>query len=469
MGGPAARAMLENLQKSFQKVVDRFRGGRLTEADVQEGMREVRRALLEADVHIQVAKDFTQKVGERLLAADRLKTVTGAQQVIGAFHAELVALMRSEEPALPKNPGHPMVLLLAGLQGAGKTTTAAKLGLWLRQRQNRKVLLAACDLQRPGAVEQLRQLGKQLDLPVHAEDPGPGVDPVGVARHAHERARADRFDALIVDSAGRLHVDEELMGEIAAVAAAVRPDANYLVLDAMTGQDAVESARAFGGQLDLHGLILTKMDGDARGGAALSARQITGKPISFLGVGEKPGDLEEFDAERVASRILDLGDVVGLVETAQEALDEQTAVADYQRLMTGRLTLQDLLDQFRTLQKMGSLRKVMGMMPGMGRMSGLLEQVDDGQIRRMEAIILSMTPAERLHPELLDGSRRKRVARGAGVEVAEVNRLYKSYQEMQKQMKSMSSLFRSGRSKKRLLKDLEQRGRLPGLPGFPTA
>jgi signal recognition particle subunit SRP54 len=461
--------MLEQLQNSFQKVVDRFRGGRLTEADVQEGMREVRRALLEADVHVQVAKEFTQKVGERLLSADRLKTVTGAQQVIGAFHAELVALMRSDQPALPKNPGYPMVLLLAGLQGAGKTTTAAKLGLWLRKRQNRKVLLAACDLQRPGAVEQLRQLGRQLDVPVHAEDPGPGVDPVGVARRARARAEHERFDALVVDSAGRLHVDEDLMGEIAAVAVAVRPDATYLVLDAMTGQDAVASARAFGARLDLYGLILTKMDGDARGGAALSARQITGRPITFLGVGEKPADLEEFDAERVAGRILDLGDVVGLVEKAQEALDEQTAAVDYQRLMSGKLTMQDLLDQFKTLQKMGSFRKVMGMMPGMGKMSGLLEQVDEGQIRRMEAIILSMTPAERLHPEILDGSRRKRVACGAGAEVADVNRLYKSFQEMQKQMKSMSSLLAGGRSKKRLLKDLEKRGRLPGLPGFPTA
>ncbi len=462
--------MLEQLQKSLHKVVDRFRGGQLTEADVQEGMREVRRALLEADVHLQVAKDFTTRVGERLLAQQRLKAVTGAQQVIGAFHAELVALMQPDRPALPKDPRHPMVLLLAGLQGAGKTTTAAKLGLWMTRRQNRKVLLAACDLQRPGAVEQLRQLGQRLDLAVHAEDPAPGVDPVGVAQRACARAARDGFDAVVVDSAGRLHVDAGLMDEIAAVAAAAHPDATYLVLDAMTGQDAVESARAFAGRLELHGLILTKMDGDARGGAALSARAVTGRPVSFLGVGEKAEDLEEFDAERVASRILDLGDVVGLVEKAQEALQEQEAAVDYQRLMSGKLTMQDLLDQFRTLQKMGSFQKVLGMMPGMGRMSGLLEQVDEKQIRRMEAIILSMTPAERLHPEILDGGRRRRISRGAGVEVADVNRLYKSFQEMQKQMKAMSSLFTSGgRSKKRLLKDLERRGRLPGMPGFPSA
>ncbi len=462
--------MLEQLQKSLQKVVDRFRSGQLTETDVQEGMREVRRALLEADVNVQVAKDFTQKVGARLLTGERLKSVTGAQQVIGAFHAELVELMKSDRPALPKDPRHPMVLLLAGLQGAGKTTTAAKLGLWLRKRQNRKVLLAACDLQRPGAVEQLRQLGKQLDLPVHAEDPCPGLDPVQVALRARARAVAERFDALIVDSAGRLHVDAGLMDEIAAVAGAVAPDGTYLVLDAMTGQDAVESAKAFAERLDLHGLILTKMDGDARGGAALSARAVTGRPICFLGVGEKPLDLEEFDAERIASRILDLGDVVGLVEKAQEALQEQEAVVDYQRLMSGKLTMQDLLDQFRTMQKMGSFKKVMGMMPGMGKMSGLLEQVDEQQFRRMEAIILSMTSAERLHPEILDGSRRKRIAGGAGVEVVDVNRLYKSFQEMQKQMKAMGSLFSSGgRSKKRLLKDLERRGRLPGMPGFPSA
>jgi signal recognition particle subunit SRP54 len=462
--------MLEQLQKSLQKVVDRFRSGQLTEADVQEGMREVRRALLEADVNVQVAKDFTQKVGARLLTGERLKSVTGAQQVIGAFHAELVELMRPDRPALPKDPRHPMVLLLAGLQGAGKTTTAAKLGLWLRKRQNRKVLLAACDLQRPGAVEQLRQLGRQLDIPVHAEDPCPGLDPVQVALRARARAVAERFDALIVDSAGRLHVDAGLMDEIAAVAGAVAPDGTYLVLDAMTGQDAVESAKAFAVRLDLHGLILTKMDGDARGGAALSARAVTGRPICFMGVGEKPLDFEEFDAERVASRILDLGDVVGLVEKAQEALQEQEAVVDYQRLMSGKLTMQDLLNQFRTLQKMGSFKKVMGMMPGMGKMSGLLEQVDEQQFRRMEAIILSMTSAERLHPEILDGSRRKRIAGGAGVEVVDVNRLYKSFQEMQKQMKAMSSLLAAGgRSKQRLLKDLERRGRLPGMPGFPSA
>lgn len=469
MSGPFGDRMFEQLQKSLQKVVDRFRGGQLTETDVQEGMREVRRALLEADVSVQVAKEFTQKVGERLLASDRLKGVTGAQQVIGAFHAELVALMRSDQPALPKNPRHPMVLMLAGLQGAGKTTTAAKLGLWMRKRQNRRVLLAACDLQRPGAVDQLRQLGVKLDLPVHAEDAGPGVDPVGVARRARARAVAERFDALILDSAGRLHVDAGLMDEIAAVAAATQPDATYLVLDAMTGQDAVESARAFSARLDLHGLILTKMDGDARGGAALSAQSVTGKPVSFLGVGEKPDDLEEFDPARLANRILDLGDVVGLVEKAQEALQEEQSVVDYQRLMTGKLTMQDLLDQFRTLQKMGSFQKVLGMMPGMGKMSGLLGQVDEKQFRRMEAIILSMTTAERLHPEILDGGRRKRIAGGAGVEIADVNRLYKSFQEMQKQMKSMSSLFSGGRSKKRMLKDLEQRGRLPGMPGFPTA
>ena len=460
--------MLENLTQSFQKVLDRFRGtGRLTEADVQDGLREVRRALLEADVHYQVAKGFTERVGAKLLAEDRLKGVSGSQQVIGAFHQELADLMRSGQPALPANPGHPMVLLLAGLQGAGKTTTAAKLALWLRKRQNRRVLLAACDLQRPGAVDQLQTLGAQLEIDVHAERPGdPGVDPVSVAKRALAKAKEGRYDALIVDSAGRLHIDDALMEEIDAVSRAVSPHGTYLVLDSMTGQDAVESAKSFSGRLDLYGVILTKIDGDARGGAALSVREVTGRPLSFLGVGEKPGDLEEFDAERLAGRILDMGDVVGLVEKAQEALEEETQAVDYARLMQGKLTMQDLLDQFRMMRKMGSMKKVLGMMPGMGKMSGLLESVDESQFSRMEAIVLSMTPAERLHPEILDGTRRRRIARGSGTEVADVNRLYKSFQQMQKQMKAMGKMFSGGRSKKRLLKDLERSGQLPNMPGY---
>jgi signal recognition particle subunit SRP54 len=460
--------MLENLTSSFGSILDRFRGkGKLSEADIEEGMREVRRALLEADVHFKVAKEFSQQVGETLLAESRLKGVSGAQQVVGAFHQELTKLMKSEEPALPANPGHPMVLLLAGLQGAGKTTTAAKLGLWLRQRQNRRVLLAACDLQRPGAVDQLVTLGKQLEIDVHAEDPTqPGVDPVGVAKRALAAAKKGNYDALIVDSAGRLHIDDDLMEEIGAVHQATKPDGTYLVLDAMTGQDAVESAQSFSAALDLHAVILTKIDGDARGGAALSVRQVTGKPIAFLGVGEKPSDLEEFDAERVAGRILDMGDVVGLVEKAQEAFDEEQDVMDYQRMMSGKLTMQDLLDQFKMVKKMGSMKKLMGMMPGMGKMSGLMESVDDSQFGRMEAIILSMTPAERLHPEILDGKRRRRIARGSGVEVSDVNRLYKSFQQMQKQMKSMQKMLSGGRSKKRLLKQMGAGGKLPNMPGY---
>jgi signal recognition particle subunit SRP54 len=460
--------MLENLSQSFQKVLDRFRGtGKLSEADIQEGLREVRRALLAADVHFQVAKGFSERVGEKLLAEERLKGVTGSQQVVGAFHQELADLMRSDQPALPANPGHPMVLLLAGLQGAGKTTTAAKLGLWLRKRQNRKVLLAACDLQRPGAVDQLKTLGAQLEIDVHAETPGePGVDPVSVARRALEKAKEGRYDALIIDSAGRLHIDDDLMAEIEAVSGAVEPHGTYLVLDSMTGQDAVESAKSFADRLDLYGIILTKIDGDARGGAALSVREVTGRPLSFLGVGEKPADLEEFDAERLAGRILDMGDVVGLVEKAQEALEDEAEAIDYARMMQGKLTMQDLLDQFRMMKKMGSMKKVLGMMPGMGKMSGLLDSVDDSQFNRMEAIVLSMTPAERLHPEILDGKRRRRIARGSGTEVADVNRLYKSFQQMQKQMKAMGKMFQGGRSKKRLLKDLERSGNLPNMPGY---
>lgn len=460
--------MLENLTQAFNKVADRFRGtSKLTAADIEEGLREVRRALLEADVHFKVAKDFTKRVGETLLADGKLKGITGAQQVIGAFHKELVDLMSSEVPALPKNPGHPMVLLMAGLQGAGKTTTTAKLGLWMRKRQNRKVLLAACDLQRPGAVDQLVTLGNQLEIEVYSEDPSQkGVNPVQVAKNALKKAKKEGFDALIVDSAGRLHIDETLMDEIQAVHGAVKPDATYLVLDAMTGQDAVESAQSFSNALDVHGVILTKIDGDTRGGAALSVTQVTGKPISFLGVGEKPGDLEEFDAERLAGRILDMGDVVGLVEKAQEAFDEEQETIDYQRMMEGKLTMQDLLDQFRMVKKMGSMKKLMGMMPGMGKMSGLLDQVDDSQFTRMEAIILSMTPSERLHPETIDGKRRRRIATGSGVQVSDVNRLYKSYQQMKKQMQMMKKMMGGGKSKKRLLKQLSSSGKMPNMPGY---
>ncbi|MBT3341045.1 MAG: signal recognition particle protein [Planctomycetes bacterium] len=460
--------MLENLTQSFGKALDRFRGtGKLSESDIQEGLREVRRSLLEADVHFKVAKAFCERVAIRLQGDERLKAVTGSQQVVAAFQEELTALMKGDLPALPANPGHPMVLLLAGLQGAGKTTSASKLALWLRKRKNSKVLLAACDLQRPGAVDQLQTLGKQLDVDVHAEQPGPGVDPVGVAKRALQKAKAERYDVLIVDSAGRLHVDDDLMGEIESVAKAVKPDASYLVLDAMTGQDAVESARAFSDRLDLHGVILTKMDGDARGGAALSVREVTGRQICFLGVGENPGDFEEFTADRMAGRILDMGDIVGLVEKAQEAVDEEAAMDDYMRMMQGRFTMEDLLGQFRMMKKMGSMKKLMGMMPGMGKMSGLVDQIDDRQMARMEAIVLSMTPKERLHPELLDGSRRRRIATGCGQQVSDVNRLYKSFQQMQKQMRSMNKMFSGGRSKKRLLKQLGQKGGLPGMPGLP--
>ncbi|HIA38599.1 MAG TPA: signal recognition particle protein, partial [Planctomycetes bacterium] len=334
--------MLDNLSKSFQDVLGKFRRtGKLTEADIKEGTREVRRALLEADVHFKVAKDFANKVGEQLLEQAKLDGVSGGQQVVAAFHKQLTELMSHELPELPKNPGHPMVLLLAGLQGAGKTTTAAKLALHMRKTQNRKVLMAACDLQRPGAVDQLQTLGKQLEIEVYAEDPKAST-PEKVAANALKHAKKGGFDALIVDSAGRLHIDHDLMDEIKRVSDRVRPDATYLVLDSMTGQDAVESAQTFANTLELYGLILTKIDGDTRGGAALSVTQITGKPICFLGTGEKPSEFEKFDAERVAGRILDMGDIVGLVETAQDAFDDKQAEVDYSRMMEGKFTMQEL-------------------------------------------------------------------------------------------------------------------------------
>ena len=461
--------MLENLTQSLTSALGAFRKpGKLSEEDVQHALREVRRALLEADVHFKVAKAFTQRVAEGLGQQARLEGVGSLQQATHAFHAALVEFMAPEVPALPKNPSHPMVLLLAGLQGSGKTTSAAKLGLWMRKRQNRKVLLAACDLQRPGAVDQLVQLGKQLDLDVYSETPAPEITPQGVAERALNKAKDGRYDALIVDSAGRLHVDDKLMAEIRTVQKVVSPDATYLVLDAMTGQDAVDSAQSFAETLDLYGVILTKMDGDARGGAALSVKEVTGVGVSFLGTGEAPQDLEEFQADRLASRILDLGDLVGLVEQAQDVADEKDRTEDYQRMMSGKLSMEDLLDQFKMMRKMGSMKKMLGMLPGAGRMSGLLESVDDGEIGRIEAIILSMTPQERLHPELLDRRRRLRISRGSGTDVSDVNRLYRSFQQMQKQMKSMGRLMGGGRGSKRLLKHLQAKGGFSGMPGFPT-
>lgn len=455
--------MLENLTQSLNAALNHFkRGSKLTEKDIQEGVRKVRRALLEADVHFKVAKKIADNLSGDLLNSSKLSGVTGSQQVVGFFHKQLTELMSHESPELPKNPSHPMVILLSGLQGAGKTTTAAKLGLYMRQNQNRKVLLAACDLQRPGAIEQLQSLGAQLDIDVYSEK---GSTPVKVAENALIMAKDKGYDALIVDSAGRLHIDTALMEEINCVSETVKPDGTYLVLDSMTGQDAVESAQKFAESLDLYGLILTKIDGDTRGGAALSATEITGKPICFLGTGEKPGDLERFDAERIAGRILDMGDIVGLVESAQIALDNEQKEVDYTKMMEGKLTMQDLLDQFKMIKKMGSMKKLLGMMPGAGKMSGLLDSVDDSQFARMEAIILSMTPSERLHPEIIDGKRRRRIASGSGVQVSDVNRLFKSYQQMKKQMQMMKKMM-GGKSKNRLLKQLSSSGKLPNMPGF---
>ncbi len=458
--------MLEQLTQSFHGVLGRFRGPRkLSEQEIDEAVREARRGLLAADVHFKVAKELTAGVARRLHEVARLEGVPGVDQALHAFQEEMVAIMASEESSLPVHPGHPMVLLLAGLQGAGKTTTAAKLAQWLCQRKNAKVLLAACDLRRPAAIDQLQTLGAQLQIEVYAEEPQSGLAPESVAAGALEAARKGRYDALIVDSGGRLHVNEELMMEIARVAAAVTPDATYLVLDAMTGQDAVQSASAFAAHLDLFGLILTKMDGDARGGAALSVRSVTGCPVCFLGTGETSADLEEFDARRLAGRILDLGDLTGLVEVAQEAVADQESSTRYLEMMSGKFSLEDLLHQFQALRKMGSMKKLLGMMPGAGRMSGLLDQLDDREFSRVEAIVRSMTPEERLHPEIFDARRKRRVALGSGRQVSDVNQLLRSFQEMQKQMKSFGRKFGGGRGSKRLLQQMTRSGRLPNFPG----
>ena len=426
----------EGLTEKLNAAFKRLRGkGRLTENDVREAMREVRLALLEADVSYKVVKDFVANVTERAIGSDVLESLTPAQQVVKIVNEELTNLMGGANARITMANSGPTVVMMVGLQGAGKTTTTAKLGGLMRKQYQKRPLLAACDVYRPAAIEQLKVVGGQMDLPVFEEGQG---DPVAIAEHAIRHARDHGSDMVFLDTAGRLHVDENLMDELKRMKAAVHPNEILLVVDAMTGQDAVNAASAFDEALGIDGVILTKLDGDARGGAALSIRAATGKPIKFAGTGEKLDMIEPFHPDRMASRILGMGDMLSFIEKAEQAYDEKQAAKIEEKLRKNRFTLQDYYDQLQQLKNMGDLSQLLGMMPGgLGKqMQGA--NIDEKAMARTEAIILSMTPLERENPQVLNASRKKRIAAGCGLEVVDVNRLLKQFELMQQLTRQMS-------------------------------
>jgi len=432
--------------------------GVLTEPMIKEGLREVRRVLLEADVNFQVTRDFLGRVQERALGEQVLKAVSPGQQIVKIVHDELANLFGEGRPTLEKGPSSPTVILMVGLQGAGKTTTTAKLARRLG-REGRMPMLAACDLQRPAAIEQLQTLGEQIGAEVFAGEFG--GDPVAAAVAALEQARAGKHQTVIIDTAGRLQIDEALMGELTQVRDAVKPTEILLVADAMTGQEAVTIAKGFDDALGITGIVMTKMDGDARGGAALSIRGVTGKPIKFIGMGEGLDDLDTADPQRLAGRILQMGDVVGLVERAQIAIDdEEQAKLEQKMLGQGRFTLEDFLVAMKQIQKMGPMDQLMKLIPGANRMKIPTQNMDPKRFKHVEAIILSMTKEERRNPKILNGSRRARIAKGSGRPVAEVNRLLKQFKEMQKFMKQMKGMMGG-------MGGGGMGGGMPSLPGMP--
>ena len=433
---PVFDALSDRLQAALHDVRGR---GKLDEDAISRAMREIRLALLEADVNFKVVKDFVAQVRERALGAEVTKSLTPGQEVVRIVHEELTSLMGSGSSKLAFASKPPTVILLAGLQGSGKTTAAAKLAVLLRKEHHVPALVAA-DLQRPAAVDQLEQLGRQIQVPVFT-----GPDPVKAVTTGIQRAKEQNADVVILDTAGRLHVDEELMDELAEVRDAAKPTNVLLVLDAMTGQEAVSVAEAFQERVAFDGVVLTKLDGDARGGAALSVRAVTGKPVKLASVGEKLDQLEYFHPDRMASRILGMGDVLTLIEKAEEAVADEDQAAMEARMRAGEFTFDDFLSSYRMLRRMGPIKGVMSMIPGLGRqLQGL--DVDEGELKRAEAIVLSMTPQERQIPHLIDGSRRKRIAQGSGTTIQQVNKLLSARKQMQKMMKQMG------------------KGKLPGLP-----
>ena len=427
----------EGLSDKLNNVFKKLRSkGRLTESDVREAMREVRLALLEADVNFKVVKDFVKTVTDKAIGTDILESLTPAQQVVKLVNDELCALMGGSQSRVHMANRPPTVIMFVGLQGAGKTTNIAKLAGWFKKKEGRRPLLCACDVYRPAAVQQLKVVGGQLDIPVYEEGQG---DPIAIAQHAFDHARQHGNDLLLLDTAGRLHIDEALMDELKNIKAAVKPHEIMLVVDGMTGQDAVNAASAFDEALGIDSVLMTKLYGDARGGAALSIRAVTGKPIKFVGMGEKLDAIEPFYPDRMASRILGMGDVLTLVEKAQDAFDEKQAAALEKKLRAGKMTLTDFLEQLRQIKNMGNIQDVMGMLPGMDKKALANAKVDEKAFARLEAIILSMTEKERSNPEIIKYSRKKRIAAGCGLKIEDVNRLLKQFDQMQRMMKQFSS------------------------------
>lgn len=428
--------MFESLSARLQGITERLRGkARITEADLDVALREIRLALLEADVNFRVVKDFVAHVRERAVGTDLLSGLNPGQQIVKIVHDELVAVLGGERHEL-RLDARPSVVMMVGLQGSGKTTTAAKLAVRLR-KTGMKPLLVAADVYRPAAVDQLVQLGDQIGVEVHTRSVGtPALE---VARSGLDVAKQRGLDVMILDTAGRLHVDDAMMDELVRISGSVMPSETLLVVDAMTGQESVKVAEAFHAKLPISGLVLTKMDGDARGGAALSIRAATGLPVSFLGTGERTDGLEPFHPDRLAQRILGMGDILTFVERVQENVDQAEAEATAKRMMENRFTLEDFRDQLNQIKKMGPIGQLVGMIPGAGQMAAAAQEaVDSGQMKRIEAIIDSMTPDERRRPEIIKASRRRRIALGSGTSTAEVNRLLKQFVEMQKMMKMLS-------------------------------
>ncbi len=448
----AFEGLTEKISATFKKLRGK---GRLKEADVKEAMREIRMALLEADVSYKVVKDFVKSVTERCVGTDVLESLTPAQMIVKIVDEELTRLMGSDAKHITVNPKGPTVVMLVGLQGAGKTTNGSKLA-GLMKRQGKNPLLVACDIYRPAAITQLKVCGEKLGIPVFEKGQ---TDPVAIAKEALTYARQHGHDMVFLDTAGRLHVDELLMEELKNIKTTVQPDEIMLVVDAMTGQDAVNAAQSFNEWLDIDSVMLSKLDGDARGGAALSVRAITGKPIKFAGMGEKLEDIEQFHPDRMASRILGMGDVLSLIEKAEKAFDEKKAAQLEERLRANRFTLQDYYDQLVQLKSMGSMEEILAQMPGGANLKGV--KVDEKQMARTEAIILSMTPKERENPGIIAASRKKRIASGAGVKVEDVNRMLKGFEQMQKMIKQFSG---PGMGKK--MKRMKGLGGFGGFPGF---
>ncbi|WP_134700348.1 signal recognition particle protein [Ammoniphilus sp. YIM 78166] len=438
----------ESLANRLQATFDRLRGkGKVTEDDVNDMMREVRLALLEADVNFKVVKEFVAKVKERAVGQEVLKSLSPGQQVIKVVNDELTQLMGGEQSKIAHSNKPPTVIMMVGLQGAGKTTTTGKLAKYLL-KQNRKPLLVAGDIYRPAAIKQLQVLGEQLKVPVFSL--GDQVSPVEIATQAIAQAKADHNDYVLIDTAGRLHIDEHLMDELKNIKDSVGPHEILLVVDAMTGQDAVNVAESFNSQLELTGVVLTKLDGDTRGGAALSVKAVTGKPIKFAGMGEKMDALEPFHPDRMASRILGMGDVLSLIEKAQAAVDQDKAKEMERKLRKAEFTFEDFLDQMAQVRKMGPLEDLLGMIPGMNKMKGMKDlKIDDKAINRVEAIVKSMTTQEKQNPELLKStSRKKRIAKGSGTSIQEVNRFLKQFEDMQKMMKQFGKMADQAKKKK---------------------